>query len=202
MFLYSQTREKKILGYSTDKETVKYMENKIFKFNRTYSIGDLNRHFVTANMPFLSTILVYNSYLKNFPLSFVVQPIAERFLSSIMEYYQQNLFVNVTIDEIMFKGLHLNFVPLMQSLSQFAERFGVGSEVTALSNSSFSFFKYINNTLNGPYEIYTGQTDISKLTQLKKYKDKPLQDIWTDDECNEVKGSGTETFIKSTINSF
>lgn len=130
----------------------RYLETKDFKFNREGSIADLNQHYVTPNLAFLSTIMVYNSYLKNFPLSFVVQPVAERLLSTIMEYYQQTLFINVTVDQIMFKGVHLSFVPLLQLLAQTFESFGVESEISALSNSSFSYFRFINHTSNGPYE--------------------------------------------------
>lgn len=165
------------------------METKIYKFNREKSVGDLNRRYITPNLAFLSTIKVWNENLKNFPLSFVVQPVAERLLASMMEFYQQNLFINVTVDEIMFKGVHVNFVPLLQSLAQTFERFGVGTEITALSNSSFSFFKYLNGSASGPYEVYTGAFGISQLTQLKRFKEKEQMDLWADAECNVVKGS-------------
>lgn len=196
---FSQTREKTVLKYSADRETVTYMETKIFKFDRDKSVGDLGQRYLTPNIPFLSAIKVWNGYLKNFPLSMIVQPLAERFLSTIMEYYQQNLFINVTVDQIMFKGLHLNFVPLLQSLAQTFGRFGIGGEIAALSNNSFSFFKYINHTMNGPYEVYTGHWGLSKLAQLKKYKDKAVLDVWPDAECNTVKGSGILSLILSTM---
>ena len=106
-----------------------------------------------------------------------------------MEFYQQNLFINVTVDQIMFKGVHVNFVPLLQTLQQTFERFGVGGEITALSNSSFSFFKYLNGSPSGPYEVYTGAFGVNQLTQLKKFKEKEVQNIWTDLECNQVHGS-------------
>lgn len=165
------------------------MENKIFKFNPEKSVDDLSRHFVTLNVAFLSAIKIWNENLKNFPLSFVVQPVAERLLSTIMEYYQQNLFINVTVDQIMFKGVHVNFVPLLQSIAQIFERFGVGNEIKALSNSTFAYYKYINNTWSGPYEVYTGYFGLSKLGQLKGYKGKSVLDLWTDQNCNTVHGS-------------
>ena len=118
-----------------------------------------------------------------------MQPVAERLLSSMMEFYQQNLFINVTVNDIMFKGVHVNFVPLLQTLVQTFERFGVAGEVTALSNSSFSFFKYLNGSPSGPYEVYTGAFGLSQLTQLKRFKEKEVLDTWSDPECNTIRGS-------------
>ena len=175
------------------------MESKTFLFNRDQSIGDLDKYYVTPNVAFLSTIKVWNQRLKSFPLSSILQPVAERLLSSVMEYYQQNLFINVTIDQMMFKGVHLNFVPLLQSIAQTFERFGIGSEISALSNSSFSYFKFINRTMNGPFEVYTGNFGISKLAQLKSYKDKSILDLWTDLACNVVRGSGKLLYNKLII---
>eukprot|EP00079_Xenopus_tropicalis_P009273 XP_002933143.2 PREDICTED: platelet glycoprotein 4 isoform X1 [Xenopus tropicalis] len=59
------------------------------------------------------------------------------------------------------------------------------------------FYPY-NGTLDGPYNVYNGKDDISKVAVIERYKGERSLSYWNGDNCNMI--NGTDAFLFSPFN--
>ncbi|KAE8616413.1 hypothetical protein XENTR_v10008799 [Xenopus tropicalis] len=55
-----------------------------------------------------------------------------------------------------------------------------------------------NGTLDGPYNVYNGKDDISKVAVIERYKGERSLSYWNGDNCNMI--NGTDAFLFSPFN--
>lgn len=172
-YTYLETWEKKNIVFH-ENNTVSFQQEKIYRFDRSQSVGSEDDVVVVPNIPMLSA----TSQSKH----------AARFLrlamASIMEALKIKPFVEVSIGQLLWGYED----PLLQLAKD------VVSKDTKLPYDAFGLMYNKNGTSNDVVTIFTGAADITKFGLIDNVNGKTQLPHWTNDECNSIQGSDGSIF--------
>lgn len=162
-YVFRQSQIKELLNYSAVNETATYNEKKTYHFVREKSIGDLDENVTVVNTP-LATV-VSKAMPKIQKMGFF-GGMALRLLNGFLHSYNQHMFVNATVGELL-TGLHIEMLDSLSTLTGIAGSFSEDLMKKAQNvKTTIGIISNKNDTFLGPYTVYLGLT---KKTQPKVY---------------------------------
>ncbi|RWS24357.1 platelet glycoprotein 4-like protein, partial [Leptotrombidium deliense] len=141
------------------------------------------------------------NFVNRFPLSIVTRPILSAVLQGILQIHQQYFVIRKSVRELMFNGYRLNVFDTISALSAPLRLIGFRIPIPKLVNNSFALYYGRNASLDGPFEVYAGIRDATKLAQIKAWRGKTKLKYWSHDSCNAINGTyGIQfaPFVKKT----
>ncbi|XP_016428325.1 platelet glycoprotein 4-like [Sinocyclocheilus rhinocerous] len=61
--------------------------------------------------------------------------------------------------------------------------------------STLGVFYPYNDTIDGPYTVFTGKDDINKVATIESWAGEPSLSYWNDTYCNKINGTGTPVLL-------
>lgn len=104
-----------------------------------------------------------------------IRQIIRFILKHLVKISKIDLFITGTVEELLFLGKYNQILRLLYDLN-------------LTKDSEFCFMKNQNNSLTGPYKIFTGKDNINLLNTIITYMDSDKLTYWSDD-CNYINGS-------------
>ncbi|CAL1281117.1 unnamed protein product [Larinioides sclopetarius] len=181
-YVFKQLRSKNVLAWNGEDKTVTYDDIKQYHFVPESSASMSNRMY-SLNLP-LQGILMFIKKLPDFSRSLVV-PILE----GVLKNYNESLFSYRTARELLFDGYK---VDLIQDLIDLASAFVTVPEI--LPNNTFGFLYGKNNSGDGVFEVFTGEDDIGKYSQIVKWNNMSRIPFWNNQYCNMMNGTDGSQF--------
>ncbi|XP_022244207.1 lysosome membrane protein 2-like, partial [Limulus polyphemus] len=183
-YTFREKRSKEILSWDTENGTVQYREIKTYIFDREKSFGTQDEMVYVINAPMVGIATMAMQ-----KLSGLVRPIFMPILSSLLESYNEQLFVNRTVRQILFEGYE---VPLLKDLTNLAKPFF--DIPTILPNNTFGVFYGKNNSDDGIYSVYTGSQGVENFALVETWKNKSSLSFWHSKYCNMINGTDGSMF--------
>ncbi|GFY55084.1 lysosome membrane protein 2 [Trichonephila inaurata madagascariensis] len=181
-YVFKQYRSKDVLSWNKEAMTVTYNDLKRYQFVPELSANMSNRIY-SLNLP-LQGILMFLKKLPDFSRSLVVP-----LLEGVLRNYNESLFSYRTAQELLFDGYK---VDLIQDLIDLASAFVTVPEI--LPNNTFGFLYGKNNSGDGIFEVFTGEDDISKYSQIVKWNNMSRIPFWNNQYCNMMNGTDGSQF--------
>jgi len=173
-YTWEETWSKEGVEFAEDGSTVKYNIKKTYRFRRDLSIGGEDDTVTVPNIPLFASVNQMRWAGK----------LVQQALSSMLGILKQEVFNSTTVGDIMWGYDH----PLIK----------LGNDVLPpeekLPFNKFGFFIDKNNSLEGVYEVKTGQNDVYEIGQMVKFQDKTELDFWSTEECNTMRGTDGTIF--------
>lgn len=107
------------------------------------------------------------NFLKRLPVGLVTKSLIQVALNTLFRIHHQHLFINVTVDDYIFKGYTVNVLETIQTIARPLKILGANLPIPHLVDNKFGLFYPKNITSTGPFEIYT---DSERLGQLRSWK--------------------------------
>ncbi|XP_076351833.1 lysosome membrane protein 2-like isoform X1 [Tachypleus tridentatus] len=183
-YTFREKRSKEILSWDTENGTVQYREIKTYIFDREKSIGTQDEVVYVINAPMVGVATMAMQ-----KLSGLLRPIFMPVLSSLLESYNEQLFVNRTVRQILFEGYE---VPLLKDLTNLAKPFL--DIPTILPNNTFGVFYGKNNSDDGIYSIYTGSRGVKHFGLVETWRNQSSLSFWHSKYCNMINGTDGSMF--------
>ncbi|KAJ8028834.1 Scavenger receptor class B member 1 [Holothuria leucospilota] len=151
-----------------DNGTVTYRNKKSFYFKREMSVGDQTDVITTINIPVftVASLMKYQSRRR------------KNLWNLIHEKSGAQPVINVTVEGLIW-GYDDNYLELAQDL--------LGEDVIPITK--FGFFLGQNNSGDGLWNVYTGETDIDKLNLVDKWNGMTELPYWTTPEARMINGT-------------
>ncbi|ODN04769.1 Lysosome membrane protein 2 [Orchesella cincta] len=169
-YVYQQKRRKFDIVFNDQNDTIFYREKADYFFRLDLSKGSESDRITFVNLPLVGTA---NKALKLD--SFTRYVISE----TVAEHPEEQLYVNLEIGELTFKGKYL---PFMKDLSELK-----GEEV--LPDNTFGLYYKKNGTDQGRFEIYSGAKRPEKFGEVVTWNGKHELEWWNDQYCNRINGT-------------
>ncbi|RWS06690.1 scavenger receptor class B member 1-like protein, partial [Dinothrombium tinctorium] len=150
--------------------TVTYRESKTWQFQPHLSSAPESQVIVTLNTPLAFTLTLLQT----------AAPTVRVIVTLALDAVTEGFFIRRTVKQLLFDGypdLLTTFGPLLNP--------GIPSN----NNGKFGYFYPRNNTDDGIYVVYTGETGIEQLNLIDKFNGKSRLTYWTSPECNSLKGA-------------
>ena len=168
-FTYRSKWEKTNIIYY-DNGTVSYNEKKTYYFVPELSFADENVNITTLNAPLAATLtLIQNA-----------SPAVRLVITLALDGASEGFFITRTPKQLIFNGysdLLTTFGPLLNP------------RMRTNNQGKFGWLFGKNGTEEGPFNVYTGASDINMLNLIDRFKGSENLPYWTTDECNSLKGS-------------
>ncbi|GFR32651.1 lysosome membrane protein 2 [Trichonephila clavata] len=181
-YVFKQYRSKDVLSWNKEAMTVTYNDLKRYHFVPELSASMSNRIY-SLNLP-LQGILMFLKKLPDFSRSLVVP-----LLEGVLRNYNESLFSFRTAQELLFEGYK---VDLIQDLIDLASAFVTVPEI--LPNNTFGFLYGKNDSGDGVFEVFTGEDDIGKYSQIVKWNNMSRIPFWNNQYCNMMNGTDGSQF--------
>ncbi|RWS23125.1 Lysosome membrane protein 2-like protein [Leptotrombidium deliense] len=110
-------------------------------------------------------------------------------MTALLQFHNQNLFTTKTVRELLFDGYRVNVLDTINLISMPLKIIGISIPYVPLINNTFGIFHNKNNTPEGPFEVFTGIDDYTKIGQFVAWKDKVSLNHWKGKECNVLNGT-------------
>lgn len=95
-------------------------------------------------------------------------------------------------------GHKINIFETLEQILDPLQVFGIKKEDLIpnedLPNNAFGVLNGKNNTKSGPFEVYTGIRDETKIGYMVSYKNEKKQTKWSSDHCNRIYGTDGSQF--------
>lgn len=110
------------------------------------------------------------------PLSFAIAPIIFSAVNILFNAHDETLLTRLTVEELL-EGYPFGVVETIDTLTKPLSWFGLKLPDLGLRDNKFGILHKKNNTRDGPYEIYTGQSDPRLFGKVITYKNKRLDSL-------------------------
>ncbi|CAL8138190.1 unnamed protein product [Orchesella dallaii] len=171
-YVFLQKRKKVDIEFHEENDTVSYRQIMTYHFQPHLSNGSLNDTVTMVNLPMLG--MAHKAAAMGAVSRYV-----------IVEYLaDENIFVKKTVDEMLFKGYH---VDMMAQLSSF-------TGIKYLPNDTFGLQYGKNDTDQGLFEVFTGVQDTDKFGVVASWNGSPDMPWWEDDNCKKIRGTDGSIF--------
>lgn len=206
-FVFDQYTDRLVGNFSPDQRSVIYTDRNYYILNPTESTGELDSPIVFLNLPLMiiATHLDRFTGINNYmPLPvFGGQVFDSQTIETLNHHlaaHNESLFIRATVRQLLF-GYRLslarvfaNFTSLMPA-SRVEQQFKAWFSPTDTGQGNFSLFGLFNNTVSGPYEIYTGLNGTRDVAlHYRTYRGENRFDLWKSEHCNVIDGSDVQLF--------
>ncbi|XP_046583231.1 lysosome membrane protein 2-like [Haliotis rubra] len=165
-YTYRETRYKENITHH-DNGTVSYRQIRVFKFDRSMSVGEETDQFTTVNPPLMTLLTA---------LRFQSDSL-RKLISGILRLTPSEVFMTRPMKEIIW-GYH---DPLLKVAK--------GIDPEWFYTDFVGYFINKNNTDDGVYTVHTGETDINLLGVIDKYNGSSYLNFWSTTWANMVNGT-------------
>ncbi|CAG0899296.1 unnamed protein product [Darwinula stevensoni] len=124
-------------------------------------------------------------------------------ISKLLEKFEEGQpFVTKTVKELLFEGYYM---PFFDNLTAVLDAFGLNSEEIwdahlppDMRDFRFAFYR-MNETVDGPYLVGTGEEDPSDFGRIHLWHGRPyvFNEPWGSHECNAINGTDGTVFPPS-----
>lgn len=111
-----------------------------------------------------------DNFTRTLNLPIGIRIIAERLLQRVMDLifkmYHEQLFITITVDELLFRGYKINVLDHINTISAPLKLFNIHLPTGGLIDGTFGIFYGKNSSLSKKIEIFS---DAEKLGQIASY---------------------------------
>ncbi|XP_035712600.1 lysosome membrane protein 2 [Folsomia candida] len=171
-FTFRQKRQKVDIKIHKRNDTISYRQTLTYFYQPELSTGSLQDVITVINIPFLG--MVHRAAKQSaFSRSMMLEFLAD-----------EQVFVQKTIDEMLFKGYYVDF---MEDFAKF-----IGYKL--LPNDTFGLYYGKNGSDQGVFEVYSGIKDTSKFGVIASWNGSPEMPWWEPDSCKKISGTDGAIF--------
>lgn len=169
-YVYTMKEVKENVVYQAD-GTVRYQGRPLYFFEPELSVGSEDDVVFTVNIPFVNAADMVKS-----------EGAAKTILKIIKKIHGFRTLRQLTVGELLWghKSRVLDWARTLQELPYPHQLFGL---LTGL-----------NDTLQPPYVMHTGEGDPSKMNKIMAWNNHERLDFWFDDVCNIIRGTDANGF--------
>ncbi|RWS29651.1 scavenger receptor class B member 1-like protein [Leptotrombidium deliense] len=150
--------------------TVTYRESKSWQFQPHLSFASESQTIVTLNTPLAFTLTLLQS----------ATPTVRVIVTLALDAVTEGFFIKRSVKQLLFDGypdLLTTFGPLLNP--------GIPNN----NQGKFGFFYPKNNTDDGLFTTFTGESGIEQLNLIDMYNGRPNLNFWSSGDCNSLKGA-------------
>lgn len=152
-----------------DNGTVSYATQRFYFFERHHSIGSEDDVIITLNIPMVSAVHQIRYAARLVKLA----------LSSMLDVLKEEPFAPHTVKELMW-GYDDPLIKIAKEIMPPDQQ---------MPYDQFGFFIDKNGSTDGYFNVWTGEHDMGRYTEINNVNHQSSLSFWKTDECNKIKGS-------------
>ena len=194
-YVYNVWLKNEISEWGPNQESLKYFISLRWEFNEESTVGSRSDKLTFLNPVSFGTGGLVQNVLDKIPFSFTVKPIVFGFINAWLYAHGEGFVKEVTVGGFM-EGEYMSMVgtadwlikPLrwldLDILRPLIDMFDM-----RLSEKKFGVLRAVNNTREGPFEIWSGQSYPRMFFRVKSFGGKTVLNHWDDPKCNMMNGN-------------
>lgn len=110
------------------------------------------------------------TFLKRLKVGLVAKSLIKAAMNTLLRIYRQHLFINVSVENFLFKGYTVNILETIQAVSKPLKVFKISLPAPHLIDNRFGLFYPKNSTASGPFEVYTNAENLAQIRSFNFQK--------------------------------